>query len=660
MTCLHRPVNTPGFSPFRPLRRLAAALLLLSAASASQASTGDDSFVAMRDAFRVGDSARVERLATNLAGHDLEAYADYFRLRLKLEEADSATVRAFLDRQNGTYIAEKLRGDWLRLLARKQRWNEFDSEYPKVAQPDQDLACFALQSRWQRRDKSALDEAQPLWLSLAEPPDSCLPMFEALILERRIGADDVWARMRRQVAIDRPGAARLSARYLPDSQMPDAHNLDQALDKSLTWLVKLPAGNLNRTQRELAVLALVRQARSDPAIARERFDKLADRLPPADRNYLSAVLGWQSALRHMPEALDLYRAAGEVPLSDEQHAWKVRAALRNTDWAAVRAAIEKMSPTQAAEPVWTYWLGRAWKAGGRSDEANALFARIAGQTNFYGNLADDELGRAIVAPARLRPMTGEELGKAATNVSLRRALALYRLNLRTEAGKEWNWGLRGMDDRELLAAAELARRNDIYDRAINTADKTRLEHDYSLRYLAPFGDQVRPAARQQHLDDAWVYGLMRQESRFITSAKSVVGASGLMQVMPATARWVAKKIGLKDYHPGRVTDTDTNLILGTSYLRLVLESLDNHPVLASAAYNAGPGRARKWRGAQALEGAIYAETIPFNETRDYVKKVMSNAVYYSALFDGKPQSLKTRLGIVGPRGSGEVKGEDLP
>jgi soluble lytic murein transglycosylase len=158
----------------------------------------------------------------------------------------------------------------------------------------------------------------------------------------------------------------------------------------------------------------------------------------------------------------------------------------------------------------------------------------------------------------------------------------------------------------------------------------------------PYGDQVRPAARNQALDDAWVYGLMRQESRFITSARSNVGASGLMQLMPATAKWVANKIGLKDFQQARVNDTETNVLLGTTYMRLVLESLDNHPVLASAAYNAGPGRARRWRAERPLEGAIYAETIPFNETRDYVKKVMSNSVYYAALFDGKPQTLKNR------------------
>jgi soluble lytic murein transglycosylase len=496
-----------------------------------------------------------------------------------------------------------------------------------------------------------------------EPPDACYRVFEGLIEDRKLGADDVWLRMRRLAAVDKTGGVRTIAQYLPTSQAPDDASLNQALDKAVVYLVKLPGGTLSKTQRELAALALIRMAKSDPGSAYERYQRVRSQLTGNERGAALAAIAWQAAFRLQPEAADWYRDIGDLPsntLSDEQQAWRVRAALRVQDWGQVRTAIEKMPPALAADPAWVYWLGRAYHAGGRTSEAHALFAKIAGQPNFYGNLADDELGRPIVPPPKAKPPTRDEQTQALTNPGLKRALAFFRLGLRTEAVKEWNWALRGMNDRELLAAADLAHRNEIFDRAINTADKTKNEHDYNLRYLAPYGDQVRPAARQQGLDGAWVYGLMRQESRFIPSAKSAVGAAGLMQVMPATARWVAKKIGLRDFQPSNAHDPETNILLGTSYLRLVLESLDNHPVLASAAYNAGPGRAKKWRDAKPLEGAIYAETIPFSETRDYVKKVMSNAVYYSAIFDGKPQTLKARLGIIAPRGVGDTKAEDLP
>jgi soluble lytic murein transglycosylase len=181
------------------------------------------------------------------------------------------------------------------------------------------------------------------------------------------------------------------------------------------------------------------------------------------------------------------------------------------------------------------------------------------------------------------------------------------------------------------------------------ADKTGQLHDFNLRYLSPYIEQVRPQAKSLGLDEAWVYGLMRQESRFITSAKSVVGASGLMQLMPATAAWVAKRTGMLDFRPSLVNDVQVNLGLGTAYLRTVLNDLDDHPVLASAAYNAGPGRARAWRTVQPLDAAIYAESIPFGETRDYVKRVMSNATYYAQQFGHQATSLRARIGTIPAR-----------
>ncbi|WP_313950303.1 lytic transglycosylase domain-containing protein [Accumulibacter sp.] len=625
------------------------------------AATADEQFLAARDAARSGDKARLERLAATLEGYELASYVDYWRLLLDLKETDPATVEAFLNRHPDTYVAEKLRIDWLRQVGKGQQWASFDVEFPRLAQPPQDISCYALQSRRARGDRSMLDDALPLWLTLLEPPEPCYPVLEALIVEKRVLADGVWARIRNQFEANKTPAAAYSINYLPPSQTPDKKLVQTIIGAPLPWLIRLPNDfSGNRMQRELAILGIQRIARNDPRMAAEQLTRISSSLQTNEKGWAWAQIARQAAWKHMPEAIDWYRLAGDAPLSDDVAEWKVRAALRAQDWGAVRSTIEKMPPALAAQSAWVYWLGRAYRAGGRLAEANALFAKIAGQPDFYGNLASDDLGQPISPPPRAAQPSKEELAAVQANPGVQSALVFFRLNLRSEGVREWNWALRGMSDRELLTASEIALRADIYDRAIAAADRTRTEHDYSLRYLAPFGDQVRPAARNQALDDAWVYGLMRQESRFITHARSSVGASGLMQLMPATAKWVAAKIGLKNYHQGQVNDTETNLLLGTSYMRLVLESLDNHPVLASAAYNAGPGRARRWRADGPLEGAIYAETIPFSETRDYVKKVMSNSVYYAALFDGQPQTLKSRLGIVAARPASEAKSEDLP
>jgi soluble lytic murein transglycosylase len=287
---------------------------------------------------------------------------------------------------------------------------------------------------------------------------------------------------------------------------------------------------------------------------------------------------------------------------------------------------------------------------GKTAEANALLVPLSAEHHFYGLLAAEELGDAIGAPSEPYRPSEAEIKEFANLPSIRRAIALYRLGLRIEGNREWFWAIATLDDRQLLAGAEFARRNELWDRAINTAERTKAVHDFTLRYLAPYRDRFRAHAREHGLDEAWVLGVARQESRFIADARSSAGASGLMQLMPATARWVAGKLGLQGFRQSVVTDLDINISLGTYYLKHVLETLDNQPVLASAGYNAGPGRARAWRSQEPMESAIYTETIPFDETRDYVKKVMANATFYARQLGLGLTSLKDRIGSIPARG----------
>ena len=383
------------------------------------------------------------------------------------------------------------------------------------------------------------------------------------------------------------------------------------------------------------------------------------RLNAKDRAYLWGRVALEGAYAHDDEALDWYAKLGRTPLSYELASWKARAALRRGDWQAVRDAIDAMSGPDSRQPVWIYWYGRALAAQGKPEAARAYYQRISGGTDFYGLLATEELGGFATIPAPSYVPTDAQVAAARSVPGLARALELYRLGLRTEATREWVFAIRGMGDRELLAAAELARRESVYDRAINTASMTVRLHDYRIRYPAPFEGVFGDYARAHGLDEAWVLGLVRQESRFAVDARSDAGARGLMQLMPRTARWVARKIGLVQYQAGDVAEVETNVTLGTGYLKMVLDDL-GHEVLASAAYNAGPRRAQRWRDAKPLEGAIYIETIPFGETRRYVKNVMANAVVYATLLDEPRSSLHARLGVIAPVAPGDDEDNTLP
>jgi soluble lytic murein transglycosylase len=299
-----------------------------------------------------------------------------------------------------------------------------------------------------------------------------------------------------------------------------------------------------------------------------------------------------------------------------------------------------------SQPAWQYWQARAMKVLGNSLAANRIFAALSREPHYYGQLSSEELGTVMGSQAINIKVSGDEIAAVAGDAGVARAMALYELELRTEAANEWIWAVRNFNDRQLLAAAELARSRQWHDRAINTAERTRDLHDFDLRFISPYRELASREARENNLDEAWVYGLMRQESRFVNVAKSSVGAAGLMQIMPATGRWIAQRLGIKGFNTKSLSEPETNIKFGTYYLRHVLESLDNQPVLATAAYNAGPRRAQRWRDNKPMEGAVYIESIPFSETRDYVKKVMSNAMYYALRFGQPSLLLVDRLGTI--------------
>ena len=620
---------------------LAAALVVPGPAGAAN----EDEFLAARDAFRVGDARKLDYHARRLNNYVLEPYVAYWQLRMRIDEAGAAEVRRFMTVHADTPLGPRLLADWLRRTARTGQWDQFDIDFPAYVGSDLDIACYGIQSRVRAGHAEALPQARSLWFVSRELPDACGPLFNALAQDQRLTLDDIWGRVRIALEAGQVSMANKAAQFLPAGHQPDYRTLTLITSNPAGYLEKQQFDLKSRTGRETAMYAAHRLARTSPQQAAAYWTRLEPRFSPEERAYVWGQIAYFGAIRHDADALAWFGKARDM--SDHQLAWKARAALRARNWKEVQSAIDAMTDKERDQSAWRYWKARAFKAGGREEEAAALLKPLSYEYNFYGQLALEELGERISTPPVAFKPTPAEIRAMSENLTVRRAFELYRLDLRVDGVREWVWLVRNLDDRQLLTAAEVARRHQLYDRAINTADKTESVHDFTLRYLAPFREVMKARASQMNLDEAWVYGLIRQESRFIADARSRVGASGLMQLMPATAKWVAGKMGMRNI--ADVTEVDTNISLGTYYLRHVLDTLDGQPVLASAAYNAGPGRARAWRPDVALEGAIYAETIPFNETRDYVKKVMSNASYYGHAFSQQLQSLKQRLGMIGPR-----------
>lgn len=616
--------------------------------------TQEEIFRDARAAELVGDYDKLPRYDALLQGYLLEPYVESWMLRQRLEDASPDEVLAFLAREKGTVLAEEVRKDWLKVLGKQQRWDLFRAQLPLLVHEDKDIVCYALEARWVQNDESALEEVRPQWDAPRELPEGCVPLAEALIARGVLTDRQIWDRVRLLLRAGLVTAAWHTAGYLPRSERFDRGKLFEAAAGPKRYLRERNKDLSRRQVRELVMFAVYRLARRHPLVAEHYWRRQPRaKFPTEERGYVWGQLALHAALHHLPQALTWYgyAEADGARLSKFQLDWRMRAALREGNWRQVRVSARMMSPAQRKKPAWIYWQGRAAEALGKPAEAQRLFADIADGHYFYADLAGEELGLPFIIPPTDYTPTAADVAAIAREPGFQRSIALYRLGDRPDATREWLWSIRGMDDEQLLAAAEFALQNEIFDRAINTANKTRALHDFSVRYLAPFRAELGENARAQQLDEAWVLGLVRQESRFIPAIKSSAGAAGLMQLMPATARWVARRMGMRDYSWSRVTNTEVNAALGTYYLRHVLDELDDNPVLAAAAYNAGPRRADKWRGTHPLEGAIYAETIPIRETRNYVKKVMNNTMYYAAMLGGPVRSLKDRLGIVAPRGS---------
>lgn len=597
----------------------------------------DSVFVDLRQAALANKVERVSQLAAKLQHYPEQAYVEYYRLRPELydssgnirAEVPDQAIQSFLMRYPKMAIADRLRNDWLLALGKRRDWTQFDQQYPQfVLDDDVQVKCYALMSKVMQMDSVVYPGLRSQAVALMQDPkymgEACIDLAGALYQKGLFTRKEV--KMLARWALEQKFATL--ARRLADNT-----NID---DADSDWLARLTS-----------------EARKDPeqaAIKLSRLHKISSEEQGAAWGVVGQFLAKDSALRQLAVQAFKKQTAlgGDSLLSPQSHIWKVRVALLEKDWAWIAQSIEAMPVAlRDRDPAWTYWYAVALQERGKASAAREQFQSLSGQFDFYGLLAREAMGLRIVLPPNTL-VSEEEVAHIQNLPGFARAQKFYALDLRFEGTREWNWTLRGMTDRELLAAAEYAQRINLLDRTVSTADRTRKEHNFSLRYVMPHRQLVTRVTHPLRLDMAWVYGLIRQESRFIARARSSVGASGLMQLMPKTAHYVARKIGLTAYTHSDIDSAETNILLGVNYLNIILHRFDDSWLLASAAYNAGPSRVKRWRAAlqKNVDGAVFAEAIPFDETRTYVKNVLANATLYSALLTGQPQSLQHRLGEI--------------
>ncbi len=668
--------TSPPTTPATTLTTTPAAMPAIAAAAAATAPPShpqDSLILEARDAARKKDRSRLAalRAATQAAQHPLTPWVEYWDLFNRLPQATADEVEAFYSRWRGSYVEDRLRNDWLLQLGKRREWAALALEFPRFRMnDDREVTCYWLFTE-HLAGREVRDAARAAWWAQRDQDDGCNLLATALYDARKFSDDDVWRKARYAVEANRPGVARVAVGLLGGGAAKDVAG---ALDQPLQFARQTRVAN-TRNRQELKLLAVLRLAANDTDVAAAELDGRGQgELPPALAAWGWAGIGRHAAQNLSSEAAGHYLRAwsklGSAPQagpgwSDEVLAWGVRSALRATKapegWPLVLRHLGAMSAAEQANPSWLYWQARALRAlakeGAAGDEQRAqsqrLLQGIAGPLGFYPQLAAEDLGQPLALPPVPAPSSAEERTAARQSPGLTRALQLVAIGLRDEARREWNFTLRGMDDRALITAARLACELADWQLCINTSERSKTEIDVATRYPMPYATEIAQAASANGLDPALVFGLIRQETRFMAQLRSSAGATGLMQLMPGTARWMAKKIGVDLPRADQVYEPVPNLRLGTAYLKLVLDDLGGSAALATAAYNAGPGRPRRWREGPVVEAAAWAENVPFAETRDYVKRVLSNAAVYATQLKAQPASLKQRLGAtIGPREAG--------
>lgn len=563
------------------------------------------------------------------ADSESKVLSDYSQYQSAVDAAkrgDDAWVQQFLSQASDSAMAENVRNEWLKTLGARGQWDLFRQEFGKLnaAGVAQEVQCYADLS------SSNYSKAAELVRVTGKLPAGCTRLVESAAASGRLNTNDAWRRVRG---------------LLSNSQTTDARNLAAALGS--------PFEGGAQGATEYSLLSVIGKDARKSASAAATLSDMESGLSREQRSFAWGVLGhYHAQSQNMPTALSYYgRVSDRKQLTDEQLEWYARAALRLQRWDELASVIQHMPEKLQKDPTWQYWLGRSFAAQGKSGQAKEMYEKAAASgRNFYAVLAGEELGRRINTRNNVADADARDVRRMSEDGAIKRALVLFKNSqsngdskMRRQAQAEWRFATRDFNEDNLLTAAQVAFDNQFYDMAINSADRTDHKLNYKLRYISPFKDLTVRYASQAGIDPAWVYGLIRQESRFVMGAQSSVGAQGLMQVMPATAREIAGKIGMSS---SELYTMDGNIRMGTWYMADAKRRLQNNEVMATAGYNAGPGRARNWQASSPLEGAIYAETIPFTETRDYVKKVMTNATYYASLFNEPQTSLKQRMGTV--------------
>lgn len=614
-----------------------------------------EDFLAAEQALRDGALTRFRELRERLASYPLAPYLQYQYLTSRLSRVPAEEVRDFIARHEGSPLAVRLQSAWITRLARQGRWSLLiDSYIPGNSVTQSCLYRRALLKTG--RMEAAFDGLERIWTVGFSQPRACDPLFKAWHREGHITAERAWRRFSLAMERNNTRLARYLLRFLPETERRwgelwlGVHGKPQKIKSTRYFRTAHPV------REKILLHGARRLMRRDPLAAMEAWDHALKPNYPFSDHAIAAIerdLALALALRGLPEAQGRLAEIDPRAVDDSIREWRIRSAITRQNWYAVLAWIHQLPPDQQSTARWRYWKARALGALGQKAQAMDLYRSAAARRSYYGLLSSLRAGLPIEIRQQALRVERDDFLILEHHPGMLRARELFFLGRIVEARREWYHATRHMAEWQLQGAAKLAQGWGWHDRAIITMARTSQRDDLDLRFPLLHYDEITALARRHGIDPAFAFAIVRQESAFTPDARSHAGALGLMQLLPRTARQVARRMNVRLRHDRELLEIDTNLRLGMAHLRDMLSRYNNNRLLAAAAYNAGRYRVDKWIRQDAIIPAdIWVETLPFRETRNYIQNVLLfTAIYEQKLGGSPPRMIRSSLHPISPAGA---------
>jgi soluble lytic murein transglycosylase len=614
-------------------------------------------FLDAEDAFKKGNQEKFSKLLGKLKDYPLYPYLVFMDIQKTIRIDREKEILSFISEYESSPLSGRLRQAWLYYLAGQKQWQRLARDFREPASPFLQYA-YARSLLETGEIDNAWIQAEKLWHHKGFLPGECYPVFDLFYAHNKLTPDLVWQRIELTMAQKQMALAVYLKRYLPGNEKPW---VDLWVD-----MFNQPAKILNvdwskvdrRVAGKILSQAMGRLIRQDTPWAVWAFDTLKAKqdLSQLDLSGIEQEIAQYLAFRRQPQALERIVSLPDHVMTPKLRQWRIRVALFRQDWKAVLSGWDNLDVQEKAEPRWLYWKARALAALGRFQEASAIYQEIAGQQNYFSLLAADRLNQTCHFNHRPLLATEEDMLKFRQEPGIRRVVELVYLGRIGDARREWVFSLKEKGPTQLSAAAIMAHDMGWHDRAIRAAADAGGCDDLVISFPLSYSEFINRYAGKNRLDPGWIFALIRQESMFVADAKSPAGALGVMQIMPDTGKRIASHLGEPFTNPSLLLSPENNIKYGTCYLKIRLEDLQNNPVLASAAYNAGPRMVRKWLPQEgSMPADIWVEIIPFNETRNYIEKIFTYKAVYRQRLGLEPEGLSDQMPVVFSEKAGDEK-----